>query len=153
MSRQLDLENLDEDDLAYLAQRELLVQEIIAVTGENPLEGYDPEENDPLGEFKRPVEAGTRVAGSATVTVPGFPDSGPEVSAWNETMKKAQLQEVIDQRNENREEDQQIVPEGDKKADLVAALEADDELANETHNSLVFPQGDPEAELEEEDEG
>lgn len=135
MSRDLDLDNLDDLDLAYLAQRPLLVAEIIAATGEDPLEGYDGPSS--VEEFDRPNESGTLVAGSATVDVPhNLNVNGQEVTpvsgeaddsdAWDEDMKKAQLQGVIDSRNEGREEDDKIVPEGTTKADLVAALEADD---------------------------
>ncbi|HET6816881.1 MAG TPA: hypothetical protein VFH66_06605 [Mycobacteriales bacterium] len=41
--------------------------------------------------------------------------------------KVADLQAEIDRRNEGRDEADQIAPEGEKKADLIAALEADDE--------------------------
>jgi hypothetical protein len=40
----------------------------------------------------------------------------------------AQLQAEIDFRNESYEEEHQITPDGHLKADLVAALEHDDEL-------------------------
>jgi len=39
---------------------------------------------------------------------------------------KAELQEEIDRRNEGRDDEDLIEPEGTKNADLVAALEADD---------------------------
>lgn len=39
----------------------------------------------------------------------------------------ADLTVIIDERNAERDEDDQIVPEGRKKQDLVDALEADDE--------------------------
>lgn len=44
--------------------------------------------------------------------------SGPSVD---------ELKDEIDKRNEGREDDAKIVPAGTKKADLVAALKADDE--------------------------
>lgn len=37
------------------------------------------------------------------------------------------LQDEIDRRNEEREDDDKIVPDGTKKADLIAALQADDD--------------------------
>lgn len=41
-------------------------------------------------------------------------------------LSKADLQAEIDRRNEEREDDEQIVRKGANKPDLVAALEADD---------------------------
>lgn len=44
-----------------------------------------------------------------------------------ETLRKKELQDLIAQRNEDREEDDLIEPASDKNEDLVAALRADDE--------------------------
>lgn len=59
--------------------------------------------------------------GSSDVDEPADPLAG-----WDESMKNAELQAVIDARNANRAEESQIVPEGAKKADLIAALQQDD---------------------------
>lgn len=42
------------------------------------------------------------------------------------SLKVDELNDLIDTRNETRDEDDWIIPDGAKKADLVAALEADD---------------------------
>jgi len=57
-------------------------------------------------------------------------DGDGEISAYERMNVKA-LQAEIDRRNEDREEEDQIEPEGTKKAQLIAALEADDEDADE----------------------
>lgn len=52
---------------------------------------------------------------------------GAALSDGYPAMTVAQLKQDIDARNEAREEDApEIVPDGTKKADLIAALEADD---------------------------
>ena len=48
-----------------------------------------------------------------------------------EDMTVQQLKDEIAARNEDRDEDDQIVPEGSKRADLIAALEASDEEEDE----------------------
>ena len=60
-------------------------------------------------------------------------DSGEDVPAEAgvdySRMTKADLLQIIADRNADRDEEGQIVPESDKNADLVAALTADDEAA------------------------
>lgn len=50
-------------------------------------------------------------------------------------MTAGELRAEIARRNEAREDDERIVPEGRKNADLVAALEADDAAAAEDEDS------------------
>lgn len=49
-----------------------------------------------------------------------------EAGSGYESQKVDELKAEIDSRNEGRDEADQIVPDGTKKADLITALEADD---------------------------
>lgn len=53
-----------------------------------------------------------------------------QVVGYSESTVK-ELRAEIDARNTDRDEDDQIVPDGKNKPDLVAALQADDEAASE----------------------
>lgn len=151
MSRELDLDNLSEEDKVYISQRELLRSEIIAVTGEDPLEGWEPDQ-ELHEDVPRPNQPGTPFHGSATVESPLNPQEEPRLTGnYDSAPNKNDLKKEIDKRNEDREDDAKIVPEGSKRADLVAALEEDDEVQN-LHNSDRFPEGDPDADDDEDDE-
>lgn len=53
------------------------------------------------------------------------PDAGAGAKALD-AMTAAELKDELERRNEGRDEDARIVPESTKKADLLAALAADD---------------------------
>lgn len=110
VSSEEDIKNLKGDDLAYFDQRPWLKEEYERVTGEKwPHEdrvssGTDDNEGDFDPE--------------------GLPD---DYSEW----EYADLQKEVSRRNSDREEDEKIEPESRKGEDLIAALEADDEAAEE----------------------
>lgn len=54
-------------------------------------------------------------------------DDLPENKRWNKSMSNAELEAVIEARNADYGDDEQIEPDSDKKKDLIAALEQDDE--------------------------
>jgi len=109
MSRNVDLTKpLDEDEAAYLRSRPWLIRDA-------ELQGL---------EIQWPGSEGESDASEDPED-----DEDDEIDYNDLTIPK--LKAEIDARNEGREEDAMIVPESDKKADLVAALEADDEVEDE----------------------
>lgn len=70
----------------------------------------------------------------------GAGDAEPEGATFDDRLfdqpkekpaTKADLQAEIDRRNEGRSDDQKITPAGSNKADLEAALEADDQAQSD----------------------
>lgn len=112
MSKQIDFEQpLSEEDTAYVLQREWMLRDaklaghtVILHGEESPEDGDEPESDDQNEE------------------------DGEEEIDYND-LKVDELNAEIDARNEEKDEDEQIVPESSKKADLIAALVADDEAA------------------------
>lgn len=109
MSRQLDPENLTEDDVEYVRVRPLLRQDFIR-------QGY----GDPLDpEYPGLVSSDSE------------DDEDEETSNYS-SMDKAELEAEVESRNEDRLDEDKIVVEGTgsggkvTKKDLLAALEADD---------------------------
>lgn len=88
----------------------------------------DPKDNQPtaFAPGDEVPEWARKQMGDHCFTDGAADTEGEEGSADYSKLKVADLQAEIDARNEGRAEEGQIVPDGDKKADLVAALEADD---------------------------
>lgn len=132
MSRQIDPDNLNAEDLLYIAHRPQLRQEFI-------LQGYD----DPLEGFDFSVLNPNEEATYGKIAEPGEGSGDEEDSDWNKSMPKADLLAAIVARNEDREEDDLITVEGFegniseasvedvKKDPLIAALKADDEASSQ----------------------
>lgn len=177
MSREIDPENMTQDDVEYVRQRPSLRREFLMQGFGDPLDpDYEglaekPEEDESEeGKARREAEeaakereeAETRErearqaeadAAAAAAAEGGAgpddsnkdpdspvePDELPESKQWTKSMDKADLEKVVQARNEDYEDDEQIVVEGTgkdgkvTKADLVSALEQDDrELAGDT---------------------
>lgn len=101
MAREINPNKLSADDKLYLRDRPWLVQEM-------SLQGY--EIPDDLAD---PVSTQD--------------DTDSEGDESYDDLTVARLEEEISRRNAEYDEDSQIVPASGRKADLVAALEADDE--------------------------
>lgn len=144
MSRVIDMDNLDEDDKLYLAQRGQLPTDVASVeeqrqmldpeaqalaledranTGDVNLANVSKEYLE--AELARRREAEAEVDTLALMSkegLEGAEDNGTEdYSGWT----KSQLLAEIADRNEKRDSDQELSLVGNK-ADLIAALEADD---------------------------
>lgn len=144
MSREIDMANLSEDDKLYLAQRGQLPADVASVeeqrqmldpeaqalaledranTGDVNLANVSKEYLE--AELARRREAEAEVDTLALMSkegLEGAEDSGTEdYSGWT----KSQLLAEIADRNEKRDSDQELSLVGNK-ADLIAALEADD---------------------------
>lgn len=132
MSKQIntgDLGSLSREDLEYLRDHGKLTPEqekqylgkieVNAPTApaldEQPNTG-DVGANPPDGGSPTPAAGSTDNGGSSD-------NEGKPYSEW----LKADLEDEITKRNSEREEDDQIVPDGDLKQDLIDALELDDE--------------------------
>lgn len=123
MSRDINPEALTKDDLLYIEARPNLRQEFI-------LQGLgDPLEQDEEGNYvfdgylgddaEAPSPASEDVDISQVLTAEMI---------WVDNNTKAELESVIAARNAERDDPaDKIVPEGDKKADLVSALQKDDQ--------------------------
>lgn len=139
MSRQIDPENLSNDDKVYILHRPSLRREFILQGYGDPLEGFDPKapeepEEDDLSESVSGSVEGSTQQPSDTVEEEDDEEDDP-AKQWNTDMTNAELQAVIDARNADYEDDEKITPEGKNKADLIAALETDDrELAGDDEN-------------------
>lgn len=102
MAREIDLENLTEEDVAYVEQRHWMIQEM-EFQGVNwdelkQEQGFSDEDSD---------------------------DEDDEEDESYDSKTVAELDDIIAERNEGRDEEDLISDEG-LKADKVAALEADD---------------------------
>lgn len=122
MSKQINPEKMSKFDRQYLSDR-----------------GFDPDEwaarqlatdADEPDEIEDDSEAGILTDGTNDSRAGRLPtDADVDYSTWD---AKA-LKNEIDRRNEGRDEDSQIVPEGTgqegrlRKGDLVSALQADDD--------------------------
>lgn len=126
-------DNYDEKGLAkYLNDRGLLPDDLkhkyrLDRPGSNVTAGEIPEEApEYTGDVGLAAAAGLKedpLARSANADEDELPD---EVQDYND-LTVSQLHQVINYRNDGRDEESQIAPDSDRKADLVAALEADDE--------------------------
>lgn len=102
MARNIDPKNLSREDVIYVHDRPWLVDEFRLQGFDLPsVEDFDNEEDAATEEDEETVD----------------------YNDWT----VARLKEEINRRNEDRDEDDEIVPDGTNKPDLVAALEADDE--------------------------
>lgn len=153
MSREIDMDNLSEDDKVYLAQRAQLPASVMPVDEQRRL--LDPEQ----GTLSLEQRANTGTVNTANLTVEQLEEllaerraqqddpqslmklSG-EAAATAETseeeedegyagLKKGQLIALIQERNEGRPEDEQLDTTGNK-SELIALLEADDAEADDT---------------------
>lgn len=104
MSKELDFDNLSEADVAYINMRPWIAERRVRAGFPDPRDTDFSEASSPASE---------------------------EEEEGYESWKADELREEIDVRNKDRDEDDMIVPDGKKKADLIAALEADDEAAEE----------------------
>lgn len=159
MSRQIDPYRLDPDDLEYLKQRPLLVQEFVMQGFESPLivemvEGPNGKQISSLvvnPAYPHLVdEEGNKISPDESEDEPDEPEDGgdneptpwaltdlPEAQQWSEDDNKAELEKVVGQRNSFREDpDTHIVVGGTgKKADIVDALSKDDEYLLDVMNA------------------
>lgn len=124
MSRNIDFSRpLSKDDAKYVADRPWLIDEAKQVgydvryaKGATPVKEPEPVE---------PEEAEEDVEES----------EGEQEDVDYESMTIQQLKDEIESRNEERDEDDQIVVDGTKKQDFIDALEADDEDADESEDN------------------
>lgn len=116
MSREIDPENLTEDDLEYINQRPMLRQEFIMQGYGDPLEGYTPktihggEPETPVAVYSEPGESGTE---PVSEPVGEEETEGDDYDSW----KKAELEAEVEKRG---------LDASGNKADLIAALREDD---------------------------
>lgn len=109
MARELDPNDLSRDDVVYINDRPWLVNEF-------KMQGHDLPS---LDSFEDEADEADEDSEQEEETV--------DYNDWT----VARLKEEIANRNEDRDEEDHIVPEGSNKPDLVAALEADDEADSE----------------------
>lgn len=116
MSKTVDPKNMTKFDRQYLKDRGIDPDEYaarFALTDDDEAEEVEPAEGQEPGRLNQDPDA-----------------AAPDYADWD----VADLKREITQRNETRDEDGKIVPEGTgtdgrlRKSDLVAALEADDAL-------------------------
>lgn len=144
MSKNIDPMHVSVEDLPYIQDRPFLRREFV-------LQGYgDPLEQDEDGDYtythlydkndNRVNEGSDDEPDGADPTLEGEGDSPniqetlPEDQQWEDQMKKAELEDVIDARNEDRDPDGEwyinIVGSGSSgdvvKDDLLNALRNDD---------------------------
>lgn len=111
MARDIDPKNLSADDLAYIKARPWLVDEF-------ERQGFDLPES---------IEDDSDTDGSDDGSDEEESEGKVDYNEW--TNKR--LKDEINSRNADRDEEDHIVPEGTNKPELVAALEADDEAAED----------------------
>ena len=63
---------------------------------------------------------------------PTASNDGDDSDAGYAQLTKSQLQDLIKDRNDGRDDDAKIIPTGGNKPDLIAALEADDQASAPT---------------------
>ena len=164
MSKAIDPHYMSEDDVEYVRQRPNLRREFILQGFGDPLEedypglisnqDVDEEEPDGSGDDSNPDNPDGSDSGSEPEGSSGSdgddgdgeedededeePITLDESEQWEPEMKNAELATVISRRNEGRdpESDWFIQPEGDKKGQMIAALEADDQRIAEYNESL-----------------
>lgn len=152
MSKAIDPHYMSEDDVEYVRQRPNLRREFILQGLGDPLdEDYpglisnqdvDEEESDGSGDDSNPDNPDNPDGDDGEEDEDEDEDKEPitldESEQWEPEMKNAELATVISRRNEGRdpESDWFIQPEGDKKGQMIAALEADDQRIAEYNESL-----------------
>lgn len=121
-----DMENLSDDDRAYFDQRPWLKDLYERQTGDTfPESGRENSmDNPPSVQQMSARNPGTDTSGDPSGPQTGMP---ADYSDWEYN----DLRHEVSSRNEDREEDDKIVPDSQSKEDLVAALEADDEGSEE----------------------
>lgn len=124
----IDFENLTIDDKAYFDQRPWLKTEYERITGNkfDDLE-FPSEDEDDSDEDEQ--DAGNTNPDDPEDEDPedDEDDEAPDYAAWDYNDLKKELGE----RNADRDEEDKIVPESMSAESIVAALEADDEEAEE----------------------
>lgn len=126
MSRNIDFSNpLSEEDAEYVRQRDWMVRDAELSGFEVIWPGEDAEESEKTTSTD---ETGTETGAAAE-------EEETEEVDYND-LTVSDLQEEIAARNEERDEDDQIeVDSKAKKADLITALEADDQAQAEEETS------------------
>lgn len=129
MSKELDYDNLSEEDKDWLRNRSwghLIPDESPAVSVPGPVFKHDTSREEQLQAVPNTGTVDTLGAGERLSRSPsGELYSQDDYESW----KVADLKEEIESRNAERGDDEQISLDG-KKADLVAALVADDEAGS-----------------------
>lgn len=123
MSRKIDYSKpLSEEEIQYIKDRPWMIGDAQRLGFNLDLDGGEPspsevESEDETGEDEELDEAA---------------EAEPEEDDWSyDDLTKAELKAEIDARNAELDEDDQIVPEGSKKDDLIAALVANDDAAKD----------------------
>ena len=120
MSRQLDPEALDKDDVAYIKDRPFIRREF-------EMQGYgDPLSPDYPGLTFDPSDSDSPAPSPADDDDDEDDEDEEQDDPGYEDWNKDRLKAEIDQRNQGRNEDSQIVPESTKNAALAYALREDD---------------------------
>lgn len=125
MSREIDPDNLTDDDVQYLVQRPFIRDEMVRQGYPDPFENLEVDED--------PMEA--RVVSTETTTE--GTDGGDEAPDDYDSWKKAELLAEVEKRNEERDEENKVVVNGTTKESLVYALRADDQGAFEDDDNPV----------------
>lgn len=123
MARKINFQKpLSEDERLYVEQRPWLIRdaELAGLTVRYAGDSDAPEDDEPDDEDVDDEETEDNDDEDSEE------DSDDEDEESYESLTVAELKELIETRNEERDEDDQIEPAGTKKADLIAALEADD---------------------------
>ena len=133
MSRNVDLtEPLNESDAIYVAQRPWMLRDAALAGIDVTYDGAESTESS-QGTASSPEQGdsvGTGLGKGAEATESGATDSEEDEETYNDWTNQ-QLRDEISARNEQLDEDGQIVPDSPNKPGLVAALEGDDEAADE----------------------
>lgn len=120
MAREIDLDDMSDDDLLYISQRSWLVDEAMRVHGVD----LKPKISQVLyGTDKVPAGPG-KIITTESANPPADDEEPIDYEEWT----KDQLVKEIQARNVDLDEDSQMSISG-VKAELVARLRADDEVA------------------------